>query len=156
MPAVVAQRYPVVVITTVLPKLFWPGSSPWAAGKTSNPWLPRHRLAKPPAVMLTQAIAWSAPAYRQGKTSNENDCLPAGHHLRDRRRDVFRDAGRPIADLHAGLSRRLLAHSYHPCDRGCRGGRRAVRARLDFGPALMTVTFRPAPCAARVRRSARR
>ena len=24
------------------------------------------------------------------------------------------------------------AYSYHPCDRGCRGGRRAVRARLDF------------------------
>jgi len=54
--------------------------------------------------MLIQQPAWRTPAYRQGKTSNENDCLPACHHLRDRRRDVFRYAGRPIADLMPGYS----------------------------------------------------
>src|SRR6202140_5384147 len=142
MPAVAAKRYPIVAIMTVLPKLFWAGSSPGAAGKTSNPWLPRHRLAKPRAVMLTQAIAWNAPAYRQGKTSNENDCLPARHRLRDRRRDVFRDAGRPIADLHAGLQRRLAADSYEACYRGRRRSRRAVRHRLVHRSALTRILGR--------------
>src|ERR1700730_3645661 len=141
-PAVAANRYPVVAIMTLLPELFWPGSSPWAAGKTSNPRLPRHRLAKPPAVMLTQAIAWNAPAYRQGKTSNENDCLPARHHLRHRRRDVFRDAGRPIADFYAGLQLRLAAHSYEACHRRRRRRRRAVRHRLVHWQALTRILGR--------------
>src|SRR5580704_1450296 len=142
MPAVAAKRYPMVAITTVLPKLFWPGSSPWAAEKTSNPRLPRRHLAKPPAVMLIQQPAWSTPAYRQGKTSNENDCLPARHRLRDRRRDVFRDAGRPIADLHAGLQRRLAADSYEACYRRRRRSRRAIRHRLVHGSALMRILGR--------------
>src|SRR3984893_17062849 len=142
MPAVAAKRYTIVAITMVLPKIFWEGSSPWAAGNTSNPGLPRHRLAKPRAVMLIQQPAWSTPAYRQGKTSNENDCLPARHRLRDRRRDVFRDAGRPIADLHAGLQRRLAAHSYEACCRRRRRSRRAVRHRLVHGAPLTRILGR--------------
>src|ERR1700733_7235441 len=102
MPAAAAKWYPMVAVMTVLPCYFGEDHHHGRPGKQATR-SGRRRLAKLPAVMLIQQPAWSAPAYRQGKTSNENDCLPARHHLRDRRRDVFRDASRPIADFCARL-----------------------------------------------------
>ena len=71
--------------------LFWQDHRRGRLGKTSRR-RARQRLAKAAAVMLLEAARVAGDSMRE--ISNENDRLSAGHYLRDRRRDVFRDAGR--------------------------------------------------------------
>jgi hypothetical protein len=100
------------------------------------------RLGKTSSVTDVGCVAASNVGERARAYLHENALLPFGDCLRRRGRYLFRNAGRLIADVHAGLQCGIDAYSHHARRRRRHGGHyffvdRPVGEAMNFSPVAL-------------------